>query len=65
MVASLLVGQLKNIPTQPGLEKIVICADHDGAEAPSYKAVTAALEHHLQGVCGDAFCHGRVQKSGF
>ena len=47
VMASLSVGNLKKIPVHPGLEKIVICADHDGVEATSYKGVVAALEHYL------------------
>ncbi len=47
VMATLSVGRLKSITFKPGVEKVVICADHDGAQANSYNSVIEAVGHHL------------------
>jgi len=48
VIASLSLSRFKSIGIQPGVERVVICADHDGQDANSYKSVVAAAEHYLK-----------------
>ncbi len=50
VMATLSVERLKNIAIKPGVEKVVICADHDGVHANSYNSVIEAVGHHLSKV---------------
>ncbi len=47
VVASLSAQQLKNVPLSPETQKVIICADNDGSNANSQKAVIKAIERHL------------------
>ena len=47
VLASLSVSQLKGIPVGPEIQKVIICADNDGPEFRTKKAVLSAVEHHL------------------
>lgn len=47
VVASLSAQQLKYAPVNKEVQKIIICADNDGANASSQKAVIKAIGHHL------------------
>ncbi len=47
VIASLSAQQLKNVPLPPEVQKVIICADNDGSNANSQKAVINAIERHL------------------
>ena len=47
VLASLSVSQLKGIPADSTIKKIIICADNDGHNPNSRKALIAAVSHHL------------------
>lgn len=48
VLASLSVSQLKQIPVSSKIKNIVICADNDGSNPNSRKALISAVDHHLK-----------------
>jgi conjugative relaxase-like TrwC/TraI family protein len=47
VLASLSVSQLKGVPVDSNIKKIIICADNDGHNPNSRKALITAVNHHL------------------
>ncbi len=47
VLASLSVSQLKHIPMGSETQKVIICADNDGNNPNSRKALISAVDHHL------------------
>lgn len=47
VIATLSVSRLQKIRMNAGVEQVVICADRDGDQSPTYKAVIKAVEHYL------------------
>ena len=47
VLASLSVSQLKGIPIEGDIQKVVICADNDDPQPKTKQAILTSIEHHL------------------